>query len=164
MEQAARTEAEHSEAAGKGGSERNEGASAPRWRIPVRNDAIAQWKASFMDLPESQRPLFLRLTGCAPPAVLGDSIASQLAFRRMNDMFQQARGKQKLFALIDAAERATEEMTSGSVDAGSPHCIRPGLDARFMRTWDEAALREWCDRIETHCAPHGVLPSLRMYG
>jgi hypothetical protein len=133
----------------------------PRWSMTLQNESVRRWKASFMDLPEGHRPLFLRLTGCAPPAVLGDSVASQLAFRRIEDMFQQARSKQKLFALIDAAEQVTQEMTQPKEAASGS--LRPAVDLRFLRTWDEAALRSWCDRLEVLCAPHDILPRLKLY-
>ena len=147
----------------------------PQWSLSVLNESVRTWRAAFMDLPESHRPLFLRLTGCAPPAVLGESVGSQLSFRRLQDMFEQARTAKKLYALIDAAEQVTaeqlgepaeQETTEQERESGSPSSpeSRPALSRRFSRTWDEASLRAWCDRLEVLCEPHGIVPRLRVYG
>lgn len=146
----------------------------PQWSLSVLNESVRTWRAAFMDLPESHRPLFLRLTGCAPPAVLGESVGSQLSFRRLQDMFEQARTAKKLYALIDAAEQVTAELVgepngeqgdepAGESGSSSPES-RPALSRRFSRTWDEASLRAWCDRLEMLCEPHGIVPRLRVYG
>jgi hypothetical protein len=128
----------------------------PVWNLVLNNNNFREWRSLFDKLAESDRPFMLRVTASAPSAILGDVTASQLAFRRLQDLFAQAGKASKLHALADAAEQATRELETLEDGMGSPDPL-----ARFSQT--SATLKAWSDRVEELVGMQGVVPTLRVF-